>query len=293
MSRNTSSSAPVAGIALGELGRIAGVDKVDEPGALDDAAVGHVEARDDAPAEHQPASPTTLAISRRPSSPDRSGWNWTPSRRPRATAETNGRAVPGRGERGAVSGAPSGCPDVRVDEVEVRVRVDAVERRMRARPLDLVPADVREGRARRRGGRSGRAGRPASPRRPRRCPRTGAGGRGRCRGTGGRRRSSRGSASTKPALRSRSIAGAAAPTPGTTRRSAPSMLVRRRRAADARSCGEQGLLDRDEVARRRSRRPRRSWAARGPLIPGSPWSMRRRRVADPPRTRRAARGRAP
>ena len=42
-------------VALGELGRVALVDEVDEAGALDDAAVGDVEARDHAAAEHQAA----------------------------------------------------------------------------------------------------------------------------------------------------------------------------------------------------------------------------------------------
>ena len=81
----------LGGVALGELGRIALVDEVDEPGALDDPAVGDVEARDDAPAQHQAARTrsTKLASSRRPSGPLRSGWNWTPSNAPRATAETN------------------------------------------------------------------------------------------------------------------------------------------------------------------------------------------------------------
>ena len=63
------------GVALGELGRIALVDEVDEARALDDAAVGHVEARDHAAAEHQAARTrsTKLASRRRPSVPLRSG----------------------------------------------------------------------------------------------------------------------------------------------------------------------------------------------------------------------------
>ena len=40
-------------VAFGELGRVALVDEVDEARALDDPAVGDVEARDDAPPEHQ------------------------------------------------------------------------------------------------------------------------------------------------------------------------------------------------------------------------------------------------
>ena len=97
----------LAGVALGELGRVALVDEVEEAGALDDAAVGDVEARDHAAPEHQAALPaaaraasaTTFATRRRPSSPERSGWNWTPSSRPRATADTNRVAVLRLGER--------------------------------------------------------------------------------------------------------------------------------------------------------------------------------------------------
>ena len=100
-------------VATGEGRWIALVDEIDEAGPLDDAAVRHVETGDDPAAEHQPvtgpaaalvtgdvateresrnaaAMATTLARSRRPSGPLRSGWNWTPSRLPRATALTNG-----------------------------------------------------------------------------------------------------------------------------------------------------------------------------------------------------------
>ena len=79
------------------------VDEVDEAGALDHAPSGDVEARDHTATEHQaiagaavglPAASrtraTTFASSRKPSSPLRSGWNWTPRRAPRATADTNG-----------------------------------------------------------------------------------------------------------------------------------------------------------------------------------------------------------
>ena len=78
-------------IALGELGRVALIDEVHEARALDDAAVGDVQAGDDPPAQHQAAftSSTKFARSRRPSAPLRSGWNWTPSVRPRAMADTN------------------------------------------------------------------------------------------------------------------------------------------------------------------------------------------------------------
>ena len=47
----------LAGVALGQLGRIALVDEVDEARALDDAAIGDVEAGDDPAAEHQDATP--------------------------------------------------------------------------------------------------------------------------------------------------------------------------------------------------------------------------------------------
>ena len=74
-----------AGVPLGQLGRIALVDQVDEAGAFDDAAVGHVEAWDHASTEHQAARTrsTKLASRRRPSAPLRSGWNWTPTIGPR------------------------------------------------------------------------------------------------------------------------------------------------------------------------------------------------------------------
>ena len=93
---------PFARVAFCELRRVALVHEIDEAGALDDPAVGDVQTRDDAAAQHQAAapagaavpartSPTKFARSRSPSVPLRSGWNWTPSSRPRATADTNGR----------------------------------------------------------------------------------------------------------------------------------------------------------------------------------------------------------
>ena len=80
-------------VAFGQFGRVALIGEVDEPGALDDAAVGDVETRDHAPAKHQAARTrsTKLASNRRPSRPLRSGWNCTPSSDPRATADTNDR----------------------------------------------------------------------------------------------------------------------------------------------------------------------------------------------------------
>ena len=98
-------------VALGELGRIALVDEVDEAGALDDAAVGDVEARDHAVAQHQAALAiaTKLASRRRPSAPLRSGWNWTPRIGPRAMADTNGRPCVVRA-RTADASASTGSP---------------------------------------------------------------------------------------------------------------------------------------------------------------------------------------
>src|SRR5439155_704254 len=99
----------LACISLGELGRIALVDEVDEPGPLDDPPVHDVEARDDASAEHQPATcptgstaavgrdrggaanATKLASIRSPTGPLRSGWNCTPTSGPAPTALANGR----------------------------------------------------------------------------------------------------------------------------------------------------------------------------------------------------------
>ena len=52
-------------VAGGDLHRIARVDQVDEAHALDDAAVLHVEARDDAACEHQAASAAARASARR------------------------------------------------------------------------------------------------------------------------------------------------------------------------------------------------------------------------------------
>ena len=110
----------LARVALGELGRIALVDEVDEARALHDAAIGDVEAGDDPAAEHQDATPagarppartsdTKFARRRRPSSPLRSGWNWTPSRLPRATAETN-RAPCSVSARMTSSAVSAGAP---------------------------------------------------------------------------------------------------------------------------------------------------------------------------------------
>ena len=185
--------------------------------------------------------PTKLASSRRPSSPLRSGWNWTPSERGRAPRPTRtGAPCSVVGEDRVARAPPAGRAGVRVDEVEVGAVGDAVEQRMVARPLDLVPADVRQGRGVLEARRSGRAARRASSRRPRRCPRTAAGARGRCPRNGrsaaiqaaDRRRRGRGApGGPSPAPRPRR--------PGTTSASAP-----RSRLAVAR--------DRDVGARRSS-----------------------------------------
>ena len=91
----------------GQLGRVALVEQVDEAGALHDPPAGHVETGDDPSQQHhaatgvesgaptatapdpRDASPTKSARSRRPSVPDRSGWNWVPSSRPLATMLAN------------------------------------------------------------------------------------------------------------------------------------------------------------------------------------------------------------
>ena len=53
MSRNTSSSAPLLVVAVGQFHGIAGIAQVDEVDALDDAAAGDVEAGNDAFGEHR------------------------------------------------------------------------------------------------------------------------------------------------------------------------------------------------------------------------------------------------
>ena len=78
-------------VALRELDRVSGVPEVGEARALHDAAVLHIEARDDPFREHQrrpltttPASAVANARnSRRPLAPDFSGWNCTPRSRSR------------------------------------------------------------------------------------------------------------------------------------------------------------------------------------------------------------------
>src|SRR6185369_9558015 len=72
----------LAGIPFRELRRVARIDEVQGPGALDDAAMGDVEAGNHASPQHQAAVPaaaraasaTTFATSRSPFVPDRSGW---------------------------------------------------------------------------------------------------------------------------------------------------------------------------------------------------------------------------
>ena len=85
----------LARVALGELGRIALVDEVDEAGALHDAAVGDVEAGDDPAAQHQA-----------PPGRDRAG----PHERRRSSPAGAGRrcrcARGGTGRRAACRGRP-------------------------------------------------------------------------------------------------------------------------------------------------------------------------------------------
>ena len=214
-------------VALGELGRIALVDEVDEAGALDDPAVGHVEAGDDATAQHQAArtSATKLTSRRRPSTPLRSGWNWTPSSGPRATAETNRRPCSVCARTSPASRVRRRAR-VRVDEVEVRA-VARSRRTARARG-SARPGSSRcaGGSVRPRGGPSGPTGPRASRRRPRRCASKSS-----CRPrqmprNGRSPRARPGSARRGRDASRRAIAGAAAPTPGTTSASAPRMASR-------------------------------------------------------------------
>ena len=111
MSRKTSSSAPSRGVALGELGRVALVDEVDEAGALDDAAVGDVEARDHAAAEHQAA----------PQRSRRRSWRAAAGRRRRCARGGTGRRAAARARR----------PRRTVARASVAARIAAV---VRARP---------------------------------------------------------------------------------------------------------------------------------------------------------------
>ena len=234
----------LAGVALGELGRVALVDEVDEPRALDDAPVRDVEAGDHAAAEHQAATRSRAAM------PDHVRDQAQPvvARALRVELDAQQAAAGDRrDERAAVLRARRGprrrrpVPDRRRTSGRSRSRRRRRCRRTRGGSASGRPGSSRCGGAsgRPRGGPCGRAGCPGSRRRPRRCPRTGAGARGRCRGTGGPRRSSRGSARRSPPARSRSIAGAAAPTPGTTSRSVPSSasgrVARRTRAPAATS----------------------------------------------------------
>ena len=286
----------LAGVPLGELGRVALVDEVDEAGALDDAAVRDVEARDHAAAEHQAA-----ARARAASADDVRDQPQAVGARPlrveldaeQAAARDGGHeraAVLGRGERSASASPPAR----RARRTSGRSRSPRRRRCRRTpgasrRPVDLVPADVRQRRGvleadrapgqhaerlgavlvaaleqelepeadaeeRAVGGDPGadrvdEAGRPAAG--PSRAPPP----RRRARRGGRRRRSSSGVG----------------------------------RATDACAGGEQRLLDRDEVAGavvddRDVGRPRGA-----PLTPASPSSTRRRSAAGRARTRRAAR----
>ena len=78
--------------------------------------------------------------------PLRSGWNWTPSSAAARDRRDERPAVVGRRRATTSSSSAGGHAGVRVDEVEVGAVGDAVEQRVIARPLDLVPADVGQGR---------------------------------------------------------------------------------------------------------------------------------------------------
>ena len=99
-------------VALGQLGRVALVDEVDEARPLHDATVRDVQARDHPVAEHQAARTidTKLVRRRRPSAPLRSGWNWTPRSGPRATAETNRRPCSVDARTSSLPSPPAGSP---------------------------------------------------------------------------------------------------------------------------------------------------------------------------------------
>ena len=264
-------------VALGQLGRIALVDEVDEAGALDDAAVGDVEAGDDAAAEHQAARTSRHEVGEQAQAVGAAplGVELDAEQRP---AGDRRRRTAGRARSSArtasLGGAAGGRAGVRVDEVEVGAVGDAVEQRVLARALDLVPADVRAGSGRPRGA-TVRPGEHAERRRavlvaaleqelqaeadaeerPVGAPAT------------------RGSARRGRARSRRAIAGAAAPTPGHDERVGAARAPRRRgRRATSAPDGRQRLLDADEVAGAvvddgdaRSR----------PVIRASPWSRRR------------------
>ena len=76
-------------VAARQLRRIAGRAEPLEVHALDDLAVADVEARDDPLGEHY-VSLMKLRRICRPTSPDFSGWNWTPLTWPRWTMAANG-----------------------------------------------------------------------------------------------------------------------------------------------------------------------------------------------------------
>ena len=131
-----------AGVALGELRRIALVDEVDEADALDDATVGDVEAGDDAAAQHQAAAParasavadrrarpTKLASSRRPSVAAPLRVELDAEQVAARDGGHEGPPVLGRGEDDGRRPVRRHAR-VRVDEVEVGTVVDPIEERM-------------------------------------------------------------------------------------------------------------------------------------------------------------------
>ena len=89
MSRKSQLVGPLGRVPGGQFGRVALVAQVHESCAFDHPASGYVEARDDPSQQHQAAMPTKSASRRRPSAPERSGWNCVPSRRPLATMLAN------------------------------------------------------------------------------------------------------------------------------------------------------------------------------------------------------------
>ena len=87
---------PFAVVASCKGGGIAGVAKIHEIDAFDDALAVCVEARDDTPRQGHERDPceadaTKFASTRAPVAPDFSGWNCTAQTLVRSTTATNGR----------------------------------------------------------------------------------------------------------------------------------------------------------------------------------------------------------
>ena len=245
----------------GQLGRVALVEQVDEPGALHDPPAGHVEAGDDPPQQHHAApgvesgAPTATAPDPRDAEPDEVGQEPQAvgagslgvelgAQQPAAGHDAREPAAVGRLGHHDLRGC--GSPGERVHEVGRRAVGEVGDQRMGSSQRDLVPADV--GEPRRVGDGLDAAGQEAqqSPCRPPRMPRTAAAARGRCPGTrrrppprrgsprpgrGGAGGASPGRWPRPPARRARLRRRGAGPSPGRPRPAAP-----RRPAAPPRRC---------------------------------------------------------